>query len=72
MNRETANKIKFIVNDPSWRDIEAYVEDRTSALYSMILQAKTFEEVCELKGRILEVKRLITLRDEVLAIEKEK
>lgn len=72
MNIETASRIKFLVNDPSWRDIEVYVEDRVSSLSSMILQAKSFEEVCELRGRIFETKRLLTLRDEVLAIEKEK
>lgn len=72
MKRETASKIKFIVNDPSWKDIEAYVEDRVSALSSMILQAKTFEEVCEIRGRIFETKRLTTLREEVLEIEKER
>lgn len=72
MKRETASRIKFIVNDPSWRDIEAYVEDRVSALSSMILQAKSFEEVCEIRGRIFETKRLLTLREEVLEIEKER
>lgn len=67
MNKELAKSLVHFVNDPYTNEAYlAYASDRIEFLKNQLVSARDYEEVKELQGRINELKRFETLRDEVL------
>lgn len=68
MDRELARKLVHFVNDPYTNEAYLeYVSYRVGLLKNQLINAKNMEEVRELQGRISELKRFETLREEVLS-----
>lgn len=62
----TVRKLLPMVNNRQNEErIAAYVSDRVTYLYRQLEQCGTFEEMKTLQGQIKELKRLLTLKDEV-------
>lgn len=67
MNKKQSNELYLFVNEKANRDaLEFYTELRISILKDSLVRADGIEEVRRLQGAIEEVKRLKTLRDEVI------
>lgn len=67
MNKKQSTELYLFVNEKTNRDaLEFYTELRISALKDSLVRADGIEEVRRLQGAIEEVKRLKTLRDEVI------
>jgi len=67
MHRELARTLVHFVNDPYTNEAYlAYASDRVEFLKNQLVSARSLEEVKELQGRINELRRFETLRDEVL------
>jgi hypothetical protein len=68
MDRELARQLVHFVNDPYTNEAYLeYVSYRVGLLKNQLTNAKNMEEVRELQGRISELKRFETLREEVLS-----
>ena len=67
MLRDTMKQLLPVVNTKPHMDaLEAYAQDRISALHIHLEAAQSMDEVKGLQGRIAELKRFHTLRDEVV------
>jgi hypothetical protein len=68
MQREVAQGLLPLVNDKAMREaLQAYAEDRKDAILRDLPHAKDLVEFGRLQGRLSELSRMASLRDEVLA-----
>lgn len=65
MRLETAKKLSGWINKQNDKDIQLYVEERVSLLHKQLELAENFEAVLKIQGQIKEVKRLLTLKNEI-------
>jgi hypothetical protein len=67
MDKEFYRALLPLVNDKQAMEIlEGYAVDRIRALHNALEQAQSLEAVRSLQGRISELRRFKTLREEVL------
>jgi len=67
MDKEFYRALLPLVNDKQAMEIlEGYAVDRIRALHTALEQAQSLEALRSLQGRISELRRFKTLRDEVL------
>jgi hypothetical protein len=68
MDRLLANQLVFFVNDPATREAyEMYVSYRIDYLKEQLCTTRDADEIKALQGAIKELRRFLTLRDEVLS-----
>ena len=68
MIKEVAKKLLKLVNVKSNTDLlELYMNDRISIIHKQMEQAPNMQDVNQMQGAIKELRRLQTLRDEVIA-----
>lgn len=73
MKKEVAKKLLKLVNVKSNTDLlEFYAKERVQILYKQMEQLANIDEIRQMQGAIKEIKRLITLRDEVIEKAKDK
>ena len=73
MKKEVAKKLLKLVNVKSNTDLlEFYAKERVQILYRQLEQLANIDEIRQMQGAIKEIKRLITLRDEVIEKAKDK
>ena len=73
MIKEVAKKLLKLVNVKSNTDLlEFYAKERVQILYKQMEQLANIDEIRQMQGAIKEIKRLITLRDEVIEKAKDK
>ena len=67
MIKEVAKKLLKLVNVKSNTDLlELYMNHRVSVLYKQMEKARDLDELRQTQGAIKELRRLSTLRDEVI------
>tara|TARA_Y100000114_G_scaffold48791_1_gene44429 strand:- start:154 stop:375 length:222 start_codon:yes stop_codon:yes gene_type:complete len=68
MIKEVAKKLLKLVNVKSNTDLlELYMNDRISIIHKQMEQAPDMQDINQMQGAIKELRRLQTLRDEVIA-----
>ena len=68
MIKEVAKKLLKLVNVKSNTDLlELYMNDRISIINKQMEQAPNMQDINQMQGAIKELRRLQTLRDEVIA-----
>ena len=68
MKKEVAKKLLKLVNVKSNTDLlELYMNDRISIIHKQMEQAPNMQDINQMQGAIKELRRLQTLRDEVIA-----
>jgi|TARA_R100001460_G_C3549416_1_gene175068 hypothetical protein len=68
MIKEVAKKLLKLVNVKSNTDLlELYMNDRISIIHKQMEQAPNMQDINQMQGAIKELRRLQTLRDEVIA-----
>ena len=73
MKKEVAKKLLKLVNVKSNTDLlEFYAKERVQILYSQMEQLASFDYIRQIQGAIREIKRLTTIRDEVIEKAKDK
>ena len=73
MKKEVAKKLLKLVNVKSNTDLlEFYAKERVQILYRQMEQLASIDEIRQIQGAIREIKRLITIRDEVIEKAKDK
>ena len=73
MIKEVAKKLLKLVNVKSNTDLlEFYAKERVQILYRQIEQLASVDEIRQIQGAIREIKRLTTIRDEVIEKSKDK
>ena len=73
MKKEVAKKLLKLVNVKSNTDLlEFYAKERVQILYRQMEQLASVDEIRQIQGAIREIKRLITIRDEVIEKAKDK
>ena len=73
MKKEVAKKLLKLVNVKSNTDLlEFYARERVQILYRQMEQLASVDEIRQIQGAIREIKRLITIRDEVIEKAKDK
>ena len=73
MKKEVAKKLLKLVNVKSNTDLlEFYAKERVQILYSQMEQLASVDEIRQIQGAIREIKRLTTIRDEVIEKAKDK
>lgn len=72
MIKADAERLLWFVNDPDCRaGYEFYVDNRVSLLRERLETCKDHNTILEIQGAIQELKRFLTLRDEVLVHKKD-
>lgn len=67
MNRDLARNLLMLVNDKDQMDrMQSYVEYRIEGHRSNLEKTKDRDRILEIQGAIAELRRLSTLRDEVI------
>ena len=67
MKKEVAKKLLKLVNVKSNTDLlEFYAKERVQILYRQMEQLASVDEIRQIQGAIREIKRLTTIRDEVI------
>ena len=67
MIKEVAKKLLKLVNVKSNTDLlEFYAKERVQILYRQMEQLASVDEILQIQGAIREIKRLTTIRDEVI------
>ena len=73
MIKEVAKKLLKLVNVKSNTDLlEFYARERVQILYRQMEQLASVDEIRQIQGAIREIKRLTTIRDEVIEKAKDK
>ena len=73
MKKEVAKKLLKLVNVKSNTDLlEFYAKERVQLLYRQMEQLASVDEIRQIQGAIREIKRLTTIRDEVIEKAKDK
>jgi len=73
MKKEVAKKLLKLVNVKSNTDLlEFYARERVQILYRQMEQLASVDEIRQIQGAIREIKRLTTIRDEVIEKAKDK
>ena len=73
MKKEVAKKLLKLVNVKSNTDLlEFYARERVQILYRQMEQLARVDEIRQIQGAIREIKRLTTIRDEVIEKAKDK
>ena len=73
MKKEVAQKLLKLVNVKSNTDLlEFYAKARVQILYRQMEQLASVDEIRQIQGAIREIKRLTTIRDEVIEKAKDK
>jgi|TARA_Y100001937_G_scaffold31383_1_gene44945 hypothetical protein len=73
MKKEVAKKLLKLVNVKSNTDLlEFYAKERVQILYRQMEQLVNIDEIRQIQGAIREIKRLTTIRDEVVEKAKDK
>ena len=73
MKKEVAKKLLKLVNVKSNTDLlEFYAKERVQILYRQMEQLASIDEIRQIQGAIREIKRLKTIRDEVIEKAKDK
>ena len=73
MIKEVAKKLLKLVNVKSNTDLlEFYAKERVQILYRQMEQLANVDEIRQIQGAIREIKRLSTIRDEVIEKAKDK
>ena len=73
MIKEVAKKLLKLVNVKSNTDLlEFYAKERVQILYRQMEQLASVDEIRQIQGAIREIKRLTTIRDEVIEKAKDK
>ena len=73
MKKEGAKKLLKLVNVKSNTDLlEFYAKERVQILYRQMEQLASVDEIRQIQGAIREIKRLTTIRDEVIEKAKDK
>ena len=73
MKKELAKKLLKLVNVKSNTDLlEFYAKERVQILYRQMEQLANVDEIRQIQGAIREIKRLSTIRDEVIEKAKDK
>ena len=73
MKKEVAKKLLKLVNVKSNTDLpEFYAKERVQILYRQMEQLASVDEIRQIQGAIREIKRLTTIRDEVIEKAKDK
>ena len=73
MKKEVAKKLLKLVNVKSNTDLlEFYAKERVQILYRQMEQLASVDEIRQIQGAIREIKRLTTIRDEVIVKAKDK
>ena len=73
MKKEVAKKLLKLVNVKSNTDLlEFYAKDRVQILYRQMEHLASIDEIRQIQGAIREIKRLTTIRDEVIEKAKDK
>ena len=73
MKKEVAKKLLKLVNVKSNTDLlEFYAKERVQILYRQMEQLASVDEIRQIQGAIREIKRLTTIRDEVIEKPKDK
>ena len=73
MIKELAKKLLKLVNVKSNTDLlEFYAKERVQILYRQMDQLASVDEILQIQGAIREIKRLTTIRDEVIEKAKDK
>ena len=72
MIKEVARKLLKLVNVKSNIDLlELYMNHRVAVLHKQMEQARDLDELRQTQGAIKELRRLSTLRDEVITLSKD-
>ena len=73
MKKAVAKKLLKLVNVKSNTDLlEFYAKERVQILYRQMEQLASVDEIRQIQGAIREIKRLTTIRDEVIEKAKDK
>ena len=73
MKKEVAKKLLKLVNVKSNTDLlEFYAKERVQILYRQMEHLASVDEIRQIQGAIREIKRLTTIRDEVIEKAKDK
>ena len=73
MKKEVAKKLLKLVNVKSNTDLlEFYAKERVQILYRQMEQLASVDEIRQIQGAIRGIKRLTTIRDEVIEKAKDK
>lgn len=65
MDKETAKRISPLATQSNARLFEVYVQYRIDHLRKQLESSSDFNEVLKVQGQIKEVRRLLTLKEEV-------
>ena len=73
MKKEVAKKLlKLVKGKSNTHLLEFYAKERVQILYRQMEQLASVDEIRQIQGAIREIKRLTTIRDEVIEKAKDK